>query len=175
MPELRLYKSPKKALKLLLGCAAFVALGVLMLRDPTAPRAIAWSSIAFFGLGLPLGIYQLLDRRPQIIINELGVFDRMAHRDFINWEIIQDAYLVEVHKQPLLCLVVDEAFEPSRSKGRFGRGVARLNKDLGFQELNLALGSVAVDAERLAAFILTMRTATMPERTFLVKRAIANL
>jgi hypothetical protein len=146
-----------------------------MLRDPSAPKAIAWAAIVFFGLGLPLGVYQLLDRRPQIIINELGVFDRTTHRDFINWEIIQGAYLVEVHKQPLLCLVVDEAFEPSRSKGRFGRGVARLNKDLGFQELNLALGSVAVDAERLAAFILTMRTATMPERTFLVKRAIANL
>ena len=175
MPEFRLYKSPKKALKLLLGCAVFVGLGVLMLRDPTTPKGAAWAGIVFFGLGLPLAIYQLLDRRPQIIINELGVFDRTAHRDFINWEIIQDAYLSGVHKQPFLCLVVDEAFEPSRSKGKFRRGVARLNKDLGFQELNLSLGSVSVDAERLAAFILTMRTATMPERTFLVKQAIANL
>jgi hypothetical protein len=175
MSEFRLYKSPQKALKLLLGCAAFVVIGILMLRDPTAPRAVAWAGIGFFGLGLPLAIYQLLDRRPQIIINELGVFDRMAHREFINWEIIRDAYLVDIHTQPLLCLVVDEAFEPSRSKGRFGRSVARLNKDLGFQELNLSLGSVNVDAERLAAFILTMRAATTPERTFLVKQAIANL
>jgi hypothetical protein len=175
MPEVRLYKSPGKAIKLLLGCAAFVAMGAVLLRTPDTPKWVAWSSIGFFGLGIPLAVYQLLDRRPQIVINEVGIFDRMAHQDFINWEIIQDAYLIEVHKQPFLCLVVDEAFEPSRTKGRFRRSVARLNKELGFQELNITLGYVNVDIERLAAFILTMRTATMPERTFLVKQAIANL
>jgi hypothetical protein len=175
MTELKLYKSPWKASKLLLGCAAFVAIGLLMLREPTAPKLVAWASILFFGLGIPVCIFQLLDRRPQIIINEVGVFDRTAHQDFINWEIIQDAYLVEMHKQFFICLQVDEAFEPSRTKGKLRQSVAALNKGLGFQELNISLSYVSVDAERLAAFILAMRAAEKPERTFLVAKAIANL
>ncbi|MGI4738941.1 MAG: STM3941 family protein [Janthinobacterium lividum] len=175
MPEFRLYKSPAKAIKLLLGCAAFVALGVLLLRAPDAPAWVAWSSIGFFGLGTPVSIFQLLDRRPQIIINEVGIFDCTAHRDFINWEIIQDAYLAEAHRQVLICLLVDEAFKSSRKKGQFGRRMAALNKELGFQELNISLSYVSVDPERLAGFILAMRSASMPERTSLVKQAIANL
>lgn len=175
MPELKLYKSPWQAIKLLLGCAAFVALGVFLLRQPDAPRLVAWLSIGFFGLSLPIGFFQLFDRRPQIIINEVGIFDRTAHRDFINWEIIQDAYLVELNKQPFICLVVDEAFEPSRSKGSLGRGMAALSKGMGFQELNISLGFVRVNVERLATFILAMQLAEKPERTFLVRQALASL
>ena len=174
MTELRLYKSPWKAVKLLLGCGAFVALGVWLLGQPDTPSLVAWLSIGFFGLGIPIALFQLLDRRPQLIINEIGIFDRLAHRDFINWEIIQEAYLAEVNRQPFICLVVDEAFEPSRSKGRFKRSMARLNKELGFQELNLSLAYLSVDAPRLTAFIRAMREATLPERTFLVRQAIAN-
>ena len=134
-----------------------------------------WFAIGFFGLGYPLGIWQLLDSRPQIIINEIGIFDRTTHHDFINWEIIQDAYLADIHRQTFICLVVAEGFEPSRSKGKFKRGLADLNKAMGFQELNISLGSVSIDARRLAGFILAMRDADKPERSFLVEKAIANL
>jgi hypothetical protein len=173
--ELKIYKSPWNAIKLLVGCSMFVALGFFLLREPNTPRWVAWLSIGFFGLCLPVGLFQLFDRRPQIIVNELGIFDRTTHRNFINWEIIQDAYLVEIHKQPFICLIVDEAFEPSRTKGKFGRSLAQLNKAMGFQELNITLGYVSVNAERLAEFILAMRSAEKPERVFLVEKAIANL
>ncbi len=174
MQELRLRKSPWKAVKLLLGSGAFVAVGWWMLGEPNAPTWAAWLSIGFFGLGLPLSLFQLLDRRPQIIVNDVGVFDRMMHHEFINWKIIQDAYLVEIHGQPFLCLVVDEAFEPSRQKSKFKQGVARLNRGLGFQELNISLGFVNVDIVRFAEFILAMRGAAPPEREKLVRKALAE-
>ncbi|MDO7847144.1 STM3941 family protein [Hymenobacter sp. M29] len=175
MQEFRLYKSPWKALKLLVGCAAFVAIGCLMLSRPDAPQGVAWMSIVFFGLGLLVSLFQLLDRRPQIIVNDVGVFDRMMHHEFINWEIIQDVYLAEVNKQTFICLVVDEAFEPSRRKGKFKQGMASLNKGMGFQELNISLGFVSIDAFRFAEFILAMCGAAPPERDELVRKAIANL
>jgi len=173
--ELKIYKSPRKAVQLLLGCSLFVALGLFLLKQPDTPKLVAWLAVSFFGLGLPVGLFQLLDRRPQIIVNELGIFDRTTHRDFINWEIIQNVYLVEVHEQPFICLIVDETFEPSRKKGWFGRGLAHLNKSMGFQELNISLGSVNVNTERLATFILLMQAAEKPERVFLVEQAIANI
>ncbi|UOQ99323.1 hypothetical protein MUN81_07440 [Hymenobacter sp. 5317J-9] len=175
MQEFRLYKSPGKALKLLVGCAAFVAIGCLMLGRPDAPRWVAWASIGFFGIGLLVSLFQLLDRRPQIIVNDVGVFDRMMHHEFINWALIQDVYLAEVNKQAFICLVVDEAFEPSRRQGKFKQGMASLNKGMGFQELNISLGFVSIDAFRFAEFILAMRSAEAPQREALVRKAIANL
>ena len=119
MTELRLYKSRGKALRLMLGCTVLVGLGFSL-----GQSWLAWFCIGFFGLGFPVGIFQLLDRRPQIIVNEVGLFDRTMHHEFINWAIIQDVYLATIHKQQALCLVVDEAFEPSRAKNKFTRGVA---------------------------------------------------
>ena len=146
-----------------------------MLGRPDAPVGLAWLAISFFGLGMLVCLFQLFDRRPQIIVNDVGVFDRTMHHEFINWEIIQDVYLVEMHRQQFICLVVDAAFEPSRRKGRFKQGVASLNKGLGFQELNISLGFVNIDAFRFAEFILAMRGAAPPEREVLVRKALANL
>ncbi|MDO7876977.1 STM3941 family protein [Hymenobacter sp. ASUV-10] len=174
IPEIRIYKSRRKAALLLLGCAAFVAMGVFLLNHPDAPRWVAWLNIGFFGLGIPISIYTMLDRRPQIIINEVGIFDRTTHQSFINWEIIQDVYLAEIHGQQFICLVVDEAFEPSQHKGKWGRSMARFSKELGFQELNISLGSVRINAGRLAEFIVAMRNATPSAREFLLHKQLAQ-
>ena len=156
-------------------CAGFVALGWFDLNYTDAPRWVGWACMGFFGLGVVAGLMQLFDRRPQIIVNDVGVFDRMMHHEFINWEIIRDVYPAEVHRQPFICLVVDAAFEPSRRKGKLQQSLAGINKELGFQELNIPLGYVRVDALRFAAFIQAVRGSTPPERAELVRKAIANL
>jgi hypothetical protein len=167
--EVKLYKSPWKALKLILLCSIFVALGIWLLTTADTPRWIAWLNIGFFGLGYPVGFFHLLDRRPQIIINELGIFDRTTNQDVINWEIIQDAYLVDVHGQKFICLIVDENFEPSRKKGRAHRTMAGLNKTLGFQELNISLGQLKIDEQKLGQFIMAMARADKPKREEIIK------
>lgn len=174
MKEYNLYKSRSKAVKVLLLSSMFVIAGVYLLNQPNTSKFMAWLCILFFGMGIPFGLFQLLDRRPQIVINELGIFDRTIHQDFINWEIIHDAYLVSVHRQKFICLVVDENFEPSKTKGKFGQKMASLSKAMGFQELNVNVGSVQVDAERLMAFILVMRTADKPNRETLIRQRLAN-
>ena len=175
MLEFKIYKSPQKVTKMMLGSAAFVGLGIYLLTKPTTKPWQAWVCIGFFSLGILIGLYQLLDRRPRIIINEVGLFDRTTHHEFINWEIIQDVYLAEMQHQQFICLVVDAAFEPSRKQGRIKRELAGLNKGLGFQELNIWLGSVNTDAVRFAEFIRAMRGAAPLEREALVRKAIANL
>lgn len=160
--EIKLYKSPWRALKLLLGCAAFVAIGLWMIQKPNVPVVAGWASILFFGLGSVVSLFQLLDRRPRIIINELGIFDRIAYHEFINWEIIQDAYLVQVHKEKLLCLVVPEAFEPSRQKTGIRKALKQLSKELGFQELTIPLGLIQIDEVRFAQFIIAMTQTEQP-------------
>lgn len=84
MIEYKIYKYPWKAIKLILLCTIFVLGGIFFLNQSDVPKFIAWFCILFFGLGYPIGLFQLLDRRPQIIINEIGIFDRTTHKDFIN-------------------------------------------------------------------------------------------
>jgi hypothetical protein len=164
--EIKLYKSPWRAIKLILLCSPFVLGGMFMLSQEDAPKWIAWMCVGFFGLGYPVALFHLFDRRPQIIINEVGIFDRMAYADFINWEVIRDAYIMGVHGQKFICLIVDEAYEPKIKTRNF---VKRLNKDLGFQELNISLGQINIDEEKLGRFILTMSSVPQPKRKELIK------
>jgi hypothetical protein len=96
MKEYKLYESPLKAVKLILLCSILVFGGIWLITSTDAPAWVGWLNIGFFGPGYLAGLYQLLDRRPQIIINSIGIFDRTTHQDFINWDINQDAYLVNV-------------------------------------------------------------------------------
>jgi hypothetical protein len=152
-------------------CSIFVVPSIFFLEFPEN-QWIKWMSICFFGLGYPVGMYQLLDRRPQIIVNEIGIFDRTLHRDFINWEIIQDAYIANVHRQKFICLVVDEKFEPSKKKGSGYKFFADISKGMGFQELNLAVGFTDINASKFLEFILAMRTANRTDRKALIGKAL---
>ncbi len=140
-----------------------------MITSTDSPTWVGWMSICVFSLGYPVGLFQLFDRRPQIIINELGIWDRTTKQDTINWEIIKNAYLGDVHGQKFICLQVDESYEPSNKKGKWYRNFAKLNKSLGFQELNLSLGQIKIDEVRLTEFIIAMSKADIEERNTRIK------
>ncbi|GAB3822932.1 STM3941 family protein [Pontibacter rugosus] len=128
-----------------------------------------WFSTCFFGLGIPVGIFHLFHRRPQIIINEVGIFDRTTHKDFINWEIIRDAYLINIHGQKFISLKVDDNFKPSRKKGKLYKGAARFSEAFGAQELNISLGQVRIDVTKLTEFINAMSKADKNAKRELIK------
>ena len=156
MSEIKFYKSPWRSVQLLLLCSIFVASGIWMLTSSDAPRWAGWLNALFFGLGIPIGLFHLFDRRPQIIINELGIFDRTAYTDFINWEVIRGAYPMNISGQKFICLIVNEEYEPSRKKGNFAKKLADFSRGIGAQELNISLGQVKVDEKKLNQFILEM-------------------
>lgn len=158
MMEIKLYKSPWRALKLIFLCSIFVASGIWGILHKM-PGWLAWLNIGFFGLGYPVGLYHFFDRRPQIIINHLGIFDRTACKNLINWEIIQDAYLIDIHHEKFICLVVDEEFKPSKTRSSLYKQTAQFNMAIGAQELNIYLGQVRVNPRKLTELILLMRRA----------------
>lgn len=162
--DIKLYKSPWRAIKLILLCSPFVVGGAFMLTQTDTPEWIAYLNIGFFGLGYPVGLFHLLDRRPQVIINEIGIFDRTAYNEFINWDVIHDAYLINISGQKFICLVVDEKYEPSLKKGTFAKSMAGINKGIGAQELNISLGQIAIDELKLTLFIQAMITVRPEDR-----------
>ena len=143
-------------------CTPFVVLGIFILgKSPL----VGWLSIGFFGLAYPLGIYNLLDKRPAIILNEIGIFDRSINKEFINWELIKEAYPINISRQKFICLVLDEKFKPSKQKGLFYKSASKLNEALGAQELNINLNQVQkIDEVKLTLFILKMSKANKTDR-----------
>ncbi|WP_026980936.1 STM3941 family protein [Flavobacterium suncheonense] len=171
MREIKLYKSKNRALKLLFGGGAFVAIGFFIMdKNPFA----AWAGILFFGLGIIVGLFHLFDKRPQIIINELGIFDRTTLKDFINWEIINDAYLIDIYNQKFICLVVDKEYKPSNKKNDFYKLAVKLNEKIGAQELNIALGQIDIDPNDFLQFIIEMKNAEGNNKTKLILDGIKH-
>lgn len=172
MEEIKLYKSRWRAIKLLLLSVPFVAIGIWMITDSDSSshdRIMGWLSTCFFGLGIPISLFQFFDRRPQIIINEIGIFDRTTNQDTINWEIIEDAYLVNIHSQKFICLVVNDKFDPSKLKGKWAKKSIKVNKAFGFQELNISLGQIKIDEFKLIEFIKKMCKAEKSQRFKIIK------
>jgi hypothetical protein len=169
--EIKLYNSPLRALKLFLLCSIFVGGGVYLLMKTHMLPLVGWLNIGFFGLGYPVSLYHLFDRRPQVIINELGIFDRSTYTGFINWEVIRDAYPLDIEEQKFICLLVDERYEPSLKKGKFERTLSRLKKELRAQELNISLSHISVDEKKLSSFIRKLIKATPNTRQPLLESA----
>jgi hypothetical protein len=148
----------------MLRCSFFVMCGLFIAIQANPSNWLAYSIAGLFGLGYPIGIYHLLDRRPQIIINEFGVFDRTTYKDFINWEVILGAYSIDLLGQKFVVLTVDERYLSSIKKRKFARSISNL-VDFGRpQRINISLGQVAIDEIKLAEFVLAMIKLTPEDR-----------
>jgi hypothetical protein len=113
--------------------------------------------------------FSILDRRPQVIINETGIFDRTAFKAFINWEIIQDAYLLDTHGQKFICLVLKDEFVTETE--RLVKST-KLSRALGFQALNISLGQIRIDEDKLKDFIIAMSKADQVKREEYIQKRL---
>lgn len=168
MTEIKLYKTTTKGLKIIGMCLPFVVLGLFLLSDATygtTNYVTSWLCICFFGLGIPVGLYQTFDRRPQIIITENGIWDRTTNQDEVKWEQIIDAYPLDIFEQKFISLVTDDTYV---FKTKPYKWVAKINKEIGAQNLNLHLGQINIDELELTDFINRLSKLKIEERRKLI-------
>ena len=166
MREIKIYKSKWKNLRLFFGSSFFVSAGFYFITENSSgffKIIIGWASILFFGLGICVSLYNLIDWRPQIIINEIGIRDRTIIKDFINWNAIQNAYLVDTGVK-FICITLKPGVDIKKSQTKFSRKLSSINKSMGFQELNINLSSIKIDEKRLTEFISEMSHAKTNDR-----------
>ena len=111
----------------------FVIIGIWMI---TKDESSGWLTTLFFGLGIPVGLFQLFDRRPQIIIDENSIWNRTTNQNEVKWGQIQGAYPLDVYGQELISLVVDDTFIFKRKQYKWA---VKINEAIGVQKLNLHL------------------------------------
>ena len=153
MAEIKLYKSSWKGIRLIALTLPFVIIGLWLISKEqigTFDYIVGWLCVSFFGLGIPLGIFVLFDRRPQIIINESGIFDRTLKQGEIKWEQILEAYPIDVYNQKFIAIVVDETFEFKKRQYKWAQ---KLNELVGAQKLNINLSQIKIDEIKLSELI----------------------
>lgn len=153
MTEIKLYKKPLKGLKIFALTIPFVVIGIWMIKSEpmgSTNYIMGWLGTCFFGLGIPVGLFQIFDRRPQIIITENGIWDRTTKQDEVKWEQIVEAYPLDIYKQKFVCLVVDDTYLMKKSLYKWA---AKLNEAIGAQKMNLLVSQLKIDEHKMTDFI----------------------
>ena len=174
MTEIKLYKSPLKGLKIFALTIPFVAIGILMITvDPvgTTNYFMGWIGACFFGLGIPVGLFQTFDRRPQIIITENGIWDRTTKQDEIKWEQIKGAYALNIYNQKFISLVLDDTFVMKKNLYKWA---ARINEAIGAQKVNLSVSQLKIDEHEMTDFITEMVTVQKGHRQNIIRYYFKN-
>lgn len=147
----------------------FVAIGLWMIMDNhygTIGNIMGWVGTCFFGLVIPVGLFQTFDRRPQIIISENGIWDRTTNQDEVKWEQIIEAYPLDIFEQKFISLVTADSFVFKKKQYKWA---AKINKKIGTQNLNLHLGQINIDEIELTNFINRVSKESIEERSKLIK------
>jgi len=174
MTEIKLYKTTTKGLKIIGMCLPFVVIGIWMITDNpngSTEYIMGWFGTCFFGIGIPIGLFQTFDKRPQIIINENGIWDRTTKQDEIKWEQIIEAYPLAIFGQKFISLVTDDTFV---LKKKLYKWAAKINEEMGAQKLNLSLGQINVDECDLTNLINELNKAEKGERKNLIQSFKVN-
>lgn len=174
MTEIKLYKTSPKGLKLIGMTIPFVLIGIWMITNEpfgTFEYIMGWICTCFFGLGIPVGLFQTFDRRPQIIINENGIWDRTTNQDEIKWEQIIEAYPLDIFDQKFISMVTEDTFLFNNKQYKWA---SKINKTVNAQKLNLHLGQINIDVNHLTDLINKLSKANKEERKILIKSFTIN-
>ncbi len=153
-----IFRTSKKRfgyLRLLAGL--MVACCVAMLSDPTctpAERVASWGGIALFGPCEIILLWMYFDRRPRIIIDSQGIFDRLLGLGRIPWSAIVGARLAFVQDDTVVCLDLQDKQEWISRLPRWHRFLASANRRMGFSEFNLTISNLDATPETIFELIL---------------------
>lgn len=147
----------------------FVVIGLWMITDNPSGSTeyiMGWVGTCFFGLGIPVGLFQTFDKRPQIIINENGIWDRTTNQGEIKWEQIIEAYPLDIAGQKFISLVTDDTFVFTK---KLYKWAAKINEEIGAQNLNLSLGQINIDECDLTNLINELSKTERKERKKIIQ------
>ncbi|WP_375561950.1 STM3941 family protein [Bernardetia sp. OM2101] len=174
MKEIKLYKSLLSAFYLSLGSLIFVIGGVFMVMKEGS--FMAWFALLFFGLCTFVGLAIMFDKTPQIIINQKGIWYKKAvwkkrnYEDIIEWETIKNIHWSSVNNQKFICL--NTTSSKPKKQNSIQKNLGKLNKAMGFEETNIPLAMIKIDANKLVDFLGSMVVSNDSQREYLIQNFI---
>jgi hypothetical protein len=134
--------SPSRLALMVLGAAAFVALGLWLaglFGPPPKPGRewLGWLASVFFGFAGIVGARRLFDRSDQLVIDRNGIFWRHWSETTIPWSAIESFSRHSIRRQQFLSLHLKSPAMFPRSGA--GGWVGNLNRGLGFGDIALTV------------------------------------
>jgi hypothetical protein len=186
MQEIKLYKSPWKAIRLILLSLPFVIISLYFIIYDDPAKTLDWFCLCFFGLGIPLGLFNLLDRRPELVLSEDGIFDRLSYGIFnkrkdkgcVSWNCIKNVYVkvcnnsfhdIPTSKQRYICI---EVSVKEKTKPKYNTKASKFSHVLGLSDYNIPLMNLKVDDKKLLEFITSMSHADASTRQSLLLTSV---
>lgn len=159
-------KSRKKAVTITIaGFLAGIAGGLIL--HYVHDVVLGWCFVIAAGLTLLYGIGSLADRRPYIILTELGLTDLFTVREEIAWEAILHADDFYYRGQYWVRLLLDRNYKPQIGTTGFRR-FDRIYQARGFRPVYLRMMGLEMDSMQLVALIRKMKQAELPQRVELL-------
>jgi len=153
MKTIEIKSSRGKYFALLFGAIGFVAGGAFILLIG-GPKLIGWASIIFFGAGIPLSIWQILDRRPRLKIDDTGIVDRTLGVGKIAWEDIEGAFVKSIQGNDFICLNLRNNKKYTDKLSSVKKAMISANEKLGFTPISLNLSGVDTNANEILELIM---------------------
>jgi hypothetical protein len=118
-----LYPKRSSAVWLFLGCTAFVAIGIWM---GMTESKIGFLVAAFFSLGLPVAVVQLLPGSTYLRVDHSGfTFCNLFRRTTVPWAVVDEFFVVTLKQTGMkVHEMVGFNFVESYDKAKLGRRIA---------------------------------------------------
>lgn len=167
MNEIILYKSRLKAFRLIAVSSIFVIPSLFFIISQDDPKFIFWICTGFFSIGYAVAFINIFDKKPQIIINSKGIWDRSLKFETILWDDILDAYSVNIRREKFIALVVKPEIVKRKKLYKWAESI---NRFAGAQKINLYSGNVKVDNNKLLSAIKQLSNEKPENRSSIISK-----
>jgi hypothetical protein len=168
LPIIHFYNAPWRGMRMIALCAPFVVLAIWHIqhkRMSVGDYILDGIVILFFGAGLLLGFFHLLDRRPQLILTVQTFWARQLSLPPVRWEEIQDARLFKARGTVILNLKLDQTYVFPQQEYSW---VKSMRYRIRTHRYGVPVSGIQVDAEKLRALVLKMAACKAAERAALL-------
>jgi hypothetical protein len=117
----------------------FVVAGLFLIEiDGIKAKIAGWLSIAFFGFGALVLIWQLLksNKKPAVLISDEGIVDNRTNVGLIPWADVSRIWVGEIHSQKFLCIETHSNTQSVPALAAAG------NSALGFPKITMAFSGL---------------------------------
>lgn len=167
MFEIRLYKSRRKSLGLLLISSISTGAIGFILYNNISDNIWIYLGLILFGLGMMVSLFNMIDTRAQIIINGDGIFDRHTKIGTIPWHSILFAESIIIQKQNYIGLHCTEHFTSAK---RNYRVIDMMKEKLNLPQVILYTNQLTVSNEALCEFINELKNADSKQHKMIAER-----
>lgn len=168
-----IYKSKRKAILIIVISVLLIIAGLLIVHY-TDKNVIGWSIFILSVLFCILGISNLFDKKPYILLTENGITELSSVKEEIEWNAILQADDFFYRGQYFIRLLMNRNYKPTLIQPTWFYRFDRLYEKEGVKAIFIRMSLYEVNALKLTQFIRLMMKADTERRKELLNMKLSD-